>query len=142
MGRFIIGPSPLHAIRKLPVKTTENNRNYAIERFDNHHDVARYPDHEKSSRHKENVYEKSVDKSNKQYQAQLSQPHIPLTDSKRQKTLKLPVFMKGNIYYIKLSVIRSIKTLSSATPYNNKDAKLLLLKLIKSNVAGKIMNRI
>ena len=50
--------------------------------------------------------------------------------------------MKGNIYYIKLSVIRSIKTLSSATPYNNKDAKLLLLKLIKSNVAGKIMNRI
>ena len=49
VSRFIIGPGPFHAIRKLPVKTTENERNYATERFDNHHDVARYPGHQRSS---------------------------------------------------------------------------------------------
>lgn len=49
VSRFIIGPGPLHAIRKLPVKTTENERNYATERFDNHQDVARYPGHQRSS---------------------------------------------------------------------------------------------
>lgn len=46
--RFIIGPSPLHAICKPPVKTTENDSNYAIGRFENHQDVTRYPGHQRS----------------------------------------------------------------------------------------------